>query len=115
MGSRFIADAHLGKLARYLRLLGFDTLFDNHFQDEEIIKLTEDERIVLSRDKGLLRDPRIVNGYWVNETDPKKQLQEVLERFELGREALPFTRCMECNGEIFPAIFDAVKGSLPSG
>ena len=64
--NQFVCDAQLGKLARYLRLVGFDALFDNYYQDDEIVNISIDQhRIVLTRDKMLLKDNRISHGYWV--------------------------------------------------
>lgn len=98
---RFILDVHLGKLARYLRLVGFDTLYNNHFLDKEIIDLAQqDKRIILTRDVGLLKIKQVMHGYWVRHTNPKEQLKEVLLRFDLFEQCRPFTRCLECNGKL---------------
>lgn len=97
--SRFIIDVHLGKLAKYLRLLGFDVEYDNHFSDETIIFRSQNEkRIALTRDVGLLKNKKITHGYWIRHTDPEKQVDEVLKRFDLTQQCQPFTRCIECNG-----------------
>jgi len=98
---QFILDVHLGKLARYLRLLGFDTIYDPHYPDPQIIAMAvEDKRIILTRDKGLLKNKNVTRGYWVRATDPDEQIQEILQRFDLFTKAAPFTRCLECNGTI---------------
>lgn len=100
---KFVLDVHLGKLARYLRFLGFDCLYDNHFEDPEIATISaEQHRIALTRDKGLLKHKKINHGYWIRATDSKKQLAEVIERFDLKNCLQPFTRCSECNGIIHP-------------
>jgi hypothetical protein len=97
--SRFILDVHLGRLARYLRLLGFDTLYRNNFDDAELAHLASKEwRILLTRDRGLLKRNSITHGYYVRETDPRRQLQEVLARFDLYRSVQSFQRCTHCNG-----------------
>jgi len=98
---RFVADAHLGKLAEYLRMIGFDTLFRNDFSDDELVRLSsEQERIVLSRDKGLLNRAAVTRGYFVNSTYPPEQIEEVLERFDLYGLMRPLSRCIKCNGEL---------------
>lgn len=97
--SCFILDVHLGKLARHLRLLGFDVIYDNHYADKEIAMRSQTEsRIVLTRDIGLLKNKIITRGYWVRQTDPEKQVIEILTKFDLYRSCHPFTRCIECNG-----------------
>lgn len=95
----FILDIHLGKLAKYLRLLGFDVAYDNHFSDETIVMRSQNEkRIVLTRDVGILKNKKISHGYWIRHINPDKQVEEVLKRFDLYQQCKPFTRCMECNG-----------------
>lgn len=97
--TQFILDAHLGKLAKYLRLLGFDVEYDNHFSDEIIATRSKNEkRIVLTRDIGLLKYKIITHGYWVRNTDPEEQVVEILKRFDLANQCHPFTRCIVCNG-----------------
>ena len=99
--SRFILDGHLGKLARNLRLLGFDTLYRNDYDDTEIIRIAERERrIILTRDVGILKHGAVTRGYWIRTTSPEEQTQEVLRRFDLFRQTRPFTRCTVCNGPV---------------
>ena len=99
--SRFVADVHLGKLAKYLRMAGFDTLYENDSSDPELIQIAlQQKRILLTRDKGLLKDKRLTHGYLVRATDPKEQIREILERFDLFSKMKPFTICLECNGLI---------------
>ena len=96
---KFILDVHLGKLARWLRLLGFDVYYETHYSDKDIINLIQKEqRIVLTRDIGLLKIKTVVVGYWLRSQDPKEQLAEVMERFHLKSHVHPFTRCPLCNG-----------------
>jgi uncharacterized protein len=98
---RFLADAHLGKLARLLRLLGFDTLFFNDAGDRRLVEISIDERrILLSRDRALLMRREITHGCFVHAVKPTRQLEELIERLDLHRLAAPFTRCMECNGSL---------------
>lgn len=101
--TRFVADVHLGALARYLRLLGFDTLWRNDLDDETIIALSLSERrIILTRDLGILRDGRVTHGYWPRATDPVLQLEELVRALDLGGAFRPYSRCLECNGLCVP-------------
>ncbi len=96
---RFVVDIHLGKLAGYLRLLGFDTLYRNDFRDDELAELSSVEaRILLTRDRGLLKRKVVTRGYFVREDDPKEQIHEIVRRFDLSQLALPYSRCSLCNG-----------------
>jgi uncharacterized protein with PIN domain len=97
----FIADVHLRRLARLLRLLGFDTLHTNDYEDEAIIEIANEQgRIILTRDRQLLKHGSVTHGYWVRSTDPIKQAGEVVRRFELASQVRPFCRCPTCNGLI---------------
>jgi hypothetical protein len=93
-----VADAHLGGLARFLRMLGFDTLYRNAFADEEIRRLADAERrIVLTRDRELLKCREIARGAYVRSLRAEAQLREVAGRYELAALARPFTLCLRCN------------------
>jgi uncharacterized protein with PIN domain len=112
--TRFIADVHLGALARHLRLLGFDTIWERDLTDEAIVETARDEqRIILTRDKGILKNGRVTHSYWLRSTDPLEQLDEVVRAIDLARSIEPYTRCMECNGELQPAERSAVVHSVP--
>jgi hypothetical protein len=96
--SRFVLDVHLGRLARYLRLAGFDTLYRTDYDDHTIVALAVAEsRVVLTRDKGLLKHAAVTRGHWLRATDPREQIVEVLCAFDLAGSLRPFTRCMRCN------------------
>jgi uncharacterized protein with PIN domain/sulfur carrier protein ThiS len=111
---RFVADVHLGRLVAYLRLAGFDTDYDRSRTDAEIVGLAEaDDRTVLTRDVGLLMHGRVSRGYFVRETQPGRQLVEVLRRFDLPARAAPFSRCLRCNGPLRPASPREVEPLLP--
>ena len=97
--TRFVLDIHLGKLAKYLRMLGFDTLYRNDYEDAALAELAScDGRILLTRDQGLLKRRIITHGYYVRDVRPRRQLVEVLRRFDLYRAVRPFRRCLGCNG-----------------
>ena len=96
---RFLADAHLGKLARHLRLLGFDTLYFNDIGDLRLAEISvQERRILLTRDRALLMRREITHGCFVHATDPREQLQALFLRLDLFRLITPFSRCMLCNG-----------------
>jgi len=111
---RFIADAHLGGLARLLRMAGFDTLYDNGYHDAELVRIAQREgRIVLSRDIELLKRRDVDHGCYVHATDPDAQLREIVERLDLARLAKPFTRCLRCNAPLRPIEKAEVLDRLP--
>jgi uncharacterized protein with PIN domain len=113
--TRFVADAHLGGLARLMRMMGLDTLFDNRFADPEVERLAADEaRIVLTRDRELLKRRRITHGCYVHALRPREQLREVFERLHLERAARPFSRCIRCNAPLAPADPVLLAGQLPA-
>lgn len=96
--TRFVADAHLGGLARLLRMAGFDTVYDNHFADAEIERIAGGEsRIVLSRDRELLKRKSITHGCYVHALKPALQLAEILARLDLAASMRPLSLCLECN------------------
>lgn len=97
----FVADANLGKLARYLRLLGFDCLYRNDSDDDAMAKIaSEQQRILFTRDRALLQRRMIAHGYFVRADMPKVQVREVLKRFNLYTLIKPLTRCTHCNGKL---------------
>lgn len=97
----FVVDANLGRLARYLRLLGLDCLYQNDYEDKIVAKVAyEQHRIVLTRDRKLLHCKIIEYGYFVRAVIPKIQIKEILERFNLYRFLEPMTRCTRCNGKL---------------
>jgi uncharacterized protein len=114
--TRFVADAHLGGLARLLRMTGFDTLYDNQFVDEEIERLAlAQERIVLTRDRELLKRRGISHGCYVHALHHEQQLREVFDRLDLARAARPFTRCLSCNARLHAVEKTRIAGLLPPG
>ena len=111
---RFVADVHLRRLARTLRLLGFDALHDANLTDVDIVRLACDEaRIVLTRDRQVLKHRTLTQGYWVRSTDPEAQARDVVRRFGLAEHARPFTRCSACNGLLQDVAKVAVHDRIP--
>ena len=111
--TRFVLDCHLGRLARYLRQFGFDTLYRNDYSDDELAETSAGEhRILLTRDRSLLKRSIITHGYFVREFDPRKQLDEVIRRFDLKSQIIPFGRCTRCNGTVERVDKQAVEHRL---
>jgi hypothetical protein len=94
----FILDNHLGKLATYLRMLGFDTLYRNDYQDKVLVEIAcREKRILLTRDRGLLMHRSIRYGHCLRTMEPKAQVVEILQFFDLFEKIQPFQRCLRCN------------------
>jgi uncharacterized protein with PIN domain len=110
----FVLDVHLGKLAAYMRMLGFDTVYRNCLGDAALARISaEQHRILLTRDRGLLKRGAVTHGYWLRETGSRAQLAEIVHRFDLARLVRPFTRCMACNGVLQMVEKDSVRAELP--
>ena len=110
----FIADAQLGGLARFLRMLGFDTLYDNAIADHDVLELAmRERRIVLTRDRELLKCRDVLRGCFVHERKPEAQLREVAARYSLERHMRPFTLCLHCNLRLEAMEKGAVTGRVP--
>ncbi|MBN2382254.1 Mut7-C ubiquitin/RNAse domain-containing protein [bacterium] len=112
----FILDVNLGKCARIMRLLGFDCLYDNTYEDAQIVTLAlEQARIILTRDVGLLKNGRVTHGYWVRSTKPSQQILEIIRRCDLKNHLRPFSRCLKCNGYIAHVTRDEIDDRLQPG
>jgi len=112
---RFIADAHLGGLARLLRIAGFDTLYRNDFQDREIADIAlREHRIVLTRDRALLMLRDISRGCYVHALKPERQLVEIMARLALSNSLHPFSLCLECNAPLQAIAKSQVRQQLPT-
>lgn len=111
---RFVADGHLGKLARHLRMAGFDTLWGKDWDDDRIVRISgEQRRTILTRDKAMLRRSDVERGYFVRAVESEAQLAEVVARMQLEGLLAPFTRCRECNVPLEDADREAVLDRLP--
>jgi len=100
---RFVADVNLGRLARLLRLMGFDTLYRNDYEDAGLARIAVAQtRILLTRDRRLLMRRELRYGYFVRDDDPPRQAEEVLRRYALADLTRPFHRCSRCNGLVHP-------------
>jgi uncharacterized protein len=113
---RFIADVHLGKLAAYLRLLGFDCSCDKNYSGREIVSIAEKEKlIILTRSISLLKMKSVSRGYWIRSQHPVEQAREVMDRFDLASRIKPFSRCLVCNGIVTMVDKESVKSALKPG
>jgi uncharacterized protein with PIN domain/sulfur carrier protein ThiS len=113
---RFATDSHLGRLAAYLRMLGFDTLFQPGWVDRELAELcAREQRILLTRDRALLMRSKISRGCYVRNVRPREQLAYLIERLDLCRRINPFCRCMACNHELGAVTRASVLEQLPPG
>ena len=112
---RYIVDVNLGKLAKKLRLLGFDTYYRNDLDDDEIVKISiAEKRIILTRDIGILKCGTVTHGTWIRNDDPKIQLYEVIERLQLRKLFKPFSRCSQCNGTLKRIKKEEIKTRIPA-
>ncbi|MFC1585656.1 Mut7-C RNAse domain-containing protein [Fibrobacterota bacterium] len=110
----FILDVHLGKLARYLRMFGFDTLYRNDYDDQEIVDIAGiQKRIILTRNRGLLKIKSVTHGYWLRSTIPGEQIAEVIAKFDLTGKTRPFLRCLECNMKLQKTDKKTVQDKIP--
>ena len=101
IASGFVADGHLGKLTRDLRLLGFDVAYDSHAEDRQLLRVMEREnRALLTRDRRLLMHAIVKTGYCPRSQNADEQTVEVIRRFNLLRSLAPFTRCLRCNAPL---------------
>ena len=111
---RFILDVHLGKLASFMRMMGYDAMYQPGFNDDELVSISlHEERALLSKDRPLLRHRLLTRAYFVRSIHPKDQLVEVLRRFDLVRLAHPFQRCLQCNTLLVPVSKEAAAEHLP--
>lgn len=112
---RFVTDVHLGRLTRYLRLLGFDTLYCNSFDSGDLIEVSiRQARVLLTRSRRLLKHKVITRALLVRDVDSTMQLKAIFQRLDLYAEARPFSRCLCCNGLIEPISKQEVAHRLPS-
>ena len=110
----FVLDGHLGRLASHLRLLGFDALYRNDYDDDALAEISSNQdRILLTRDRGLLKRNQVRSGYCVRAKSPQEQVIEVLRRFDLAEQAHLYSRCARCNGSLIPVdkadVFDRLE------
>ena len=109
---RFVLDGHLGRLASHLRMLGLDCLYSNAYEDKELVHISIEERVLLTRDRLLLMHKVITLGYLIRSLDTTEQLREVVQRFGLTNWVKPFQRCMNCNHPLEPVGKETILEKL---
>ena len=111
---KFVADVHLGRLTKYLRIIGLDVLYKNIFDDDEIVSISlKEKRVILTKDRGILKRNEVTRGYWVRSTKVEEQVKEILERFGLQKDIKEFSRCIECNKPLKPVKKELIISQLP--
>jgi len=117
LSSRFIVDTNVGKLARWLRILGYDTLFINEIDDKELIAIgLKEKRVLLTKDTQLMLRRVVTSGrlkaLLIEDDNPKDQLRQVVRTMKLDQER-KFTLCLECNEPLVPRSKDEVQDLVP--
>lgn len=111
---KFILDVHLGTLARYMWMIGLDTLYKNEFTDEEIVEISlKERRAILTKDRGILKRSEVTHGYWIRSSKTIEQLKEVLLRFDLKDQIKEFSRCLLCNSILKKIKKEKILDRLP--
>jgi uncharacterized protein with PIN domain len=119
MEIKFIADNNVGKLARWLRLIGYDTVLLKQKDDVQMIKIALGEnRVILTKDAQFMKRRLVTNGtlktVHIERDDPEIQVQEVVETLSLDYDCKPFSRCLECNGVLVARDKEDVKDLIPA-
>lgn len=110
---RFICDVHLGRLCKYLRMLGWDTLYSNRYTPEDLIQLSgQEKRILLTRNYELTRHKKLTHSHWVQSSDPLEQIHELILKLDLSNKCNPLTRCLNCNQMIVPVEKEVILHRL---
>ena len=111
---KFVVDEHLGKLARYLRMLGFDSFYKNNYNRNELVEISLNEkRTILTKDKNVLKRSDVTHGYFVRNANVKNQVKEIIKRFDLQKEINEFTRCLECNSLLQTVKKETIVDRIP--
>lgn len=112
---KFVVDVQLGTLARYLRMLGFDVLYSNSYNDNEIVKVSRiEKRTILTKDRNILKRSEVTHGYFVRNDDIVNQTKEIIKRFDLKKDINEFTRCLECNNFLQSVIKEDIIDQIPT-
>jgi uncharacterized protein len=112
---RFICDVHLGKLAKYMRMCGFDVFYSNNLLDHLIIQMSDETKsIILTKNKELFKTKQPSRAYLVKQSDSKMQLFEIISYFDLKTSIEPFSRCTKCNLTVQPVDKNSIEKQVPS-
>jgi len=111
---RFIVDQHLGSLARYLRMLGIDTEYNKNLSGHELVeKANHENRILITKDRSILKRNELKFGYFVYADDLDSQLEELVLQFKLKEHISLFSRCLECNSILHQIEKEKIGHRLP--
>jgi uncharacterized protein len=111
---QFICDVHLGRLTKYMRMLGLDVLYKNDFsQDQQVQLCIKEDRIILTRNKRILKNRLITRGYLVKSGDPRLQVEEIITYFDLKGYLTPLSRCLRCNLTVQPVEKESIQPHVP--
>jgi hypothetical protein len=100
---KFICDVHLGRLSKYMRMLGWDTLYSNQYSPDEMIAISgQEKRIILSRNYQLTRHKKVTHSYWIQSSCPVEQIKDLINKLDLSDKIIPLTRCLKCNHGLMP-------------
>jgi len=111
---KFIVDIQLGNLSKYMRMLGFDAAYKSDYNENKIINTSlKEKRTILTKNRELLKRNEVTHGYWVRNMEIKRQIDEIINRFDLKNEIKEFTRCMECNTLLEKVGKEKVINRLP--
>jgi uncharacterized protein len=111
---KFVIDVQLGNLARNLRMLGFDSKYQNDFSEDDIVNISlKEKRTILTKNRNLLKRRVITHGYWVRNIAPINQLAEVINQFDLKEQLKEFTRCLDCNSIIQRIDKSEIENKIP--
>ena len=118
METKFVADNNVGKLARWLRLIGYDTLLFKQKDDRQMIKIALSEnRVILTKDAQFMKRRLVTSGklktIHIKQDDPKLQVQEVVKTLNLNCHFKPFSLCLECNQALITRDKEEVKNQVP--
>ena len=115
---RFIVDHNVGKLVKWLRMMGYDSLFFNGSDDSDMVKMAlAEDRIILTRDTAIMKRRVVTKGQLsvvlIESEEPEQQMRQVMDRIELECQFRPFTLCLECNEPLEERNHDEVQGRVP--
>ncbi len=111
---KFAVDCMLGKLAKALRIMGYDTFYKSYIDDAKLVNIAyKEDRIILTRDRELTKRKKAKKYLYIYETNPKEQIEQVIEKFNLDKYKKPLTRCLICNSKLIPINKESVKNKVP--
>ena len=113
-GLRFIADEMLGRLAKWLRAIGYDTVYHNGGGDSALVqRALEEDRVILTKDSHLVKRKLARRSLLVKSDQPREQLRQVVKELKLDVENGLFTRCLICNQELVSIEREDARSKVP--